>query len=239
MVAVLPNDITKPTTGFDPATVLSEVRGIRSAEPEGSWITREARSEKEAESLVSWADGKGALWTETKVPESDELTGGEHIVELDERSDRVFKSTLPGKFGFAIDLEMISPKGRNSRPRITAGLCQATPDEYLQRLAWQNELFNDRERVVGVVKYPQGISVLSLQPFYKGEKTAQSAIDEWFKSKGWMVLPKEGAYDNRKRDLMIMDAIPRNVLTLENGDIMPFDVVIVKPSQAVKNKFGL
>jgi hypothetical protein len=40
-------------------------------------------------------------------------------------------------------------------------------------------------------------------------------------------------------DLLIMDALPRNVLTLEDGNLMPFDVVIVRPSQSLKSRLGL
>ena len=135
---------------------------------------------------------------------------------------------------------MIHPKGRNARPRITAGLVDATADEYLFRLAKQNELFGDDVRVIGAVRYPQGISVMTAQPFYKGNRTDQVKIDEWFESLGWKKLSqKDGAYYNQEKDLLIMDALPRNVLTLEDGKLMPFDVVIVRPSESLKSRLGL
>ena len=101
----------------------------------------------------------------------------------------VYKSTHPGKFGFGADVEMVYPLGRSARPRITAGLVDATPDEYLFRLMKQNELFGDDLRVMGAVKYPQGIAVLTTQPFYKGTRTDQPEIDRWFESRGWNRLP--------------------------------------------------
>lgn len=46
-------------------------------------------------------------------------------------------------------------------------------------------------------------------------------------------------YSLPERDLLIMDALPWNVLTLENRSVMPFAVVIVQPSQSPKSKLGL
>lgn len=116
----------------------------------------------------------------------------------------------------------------------------ASPEEYLFRLSAQNELFGDEIRVIGVVKYPQGISVLTTQPFYEGQRTAQPAIDHWFEAQGWRKLPsKDGAFHKKGSDLLILDALPRNVLTLTKGQIFPFDVVVVQPSQYLKSRLGL
>jgi hypothetical protein len=65
-------------------------------------------------------------------------------------------------------------------------------------------------------------------------------IDSWFEGRGWKKLTgKDGAFYDEARDLLIMDALPRNVLTLEDGTLMPFDVVIVQPSQSLKSRLGL
>jgi hypothetical protein len=175
-----------------------------------------------------------------RPPVTDELTGGEHIVTLSEDQRLVFKSTLPGKFGYGADVEMIVPRGRWSRPRITAGLVDATPEEYLFRLQQQNELFGDDIRVIGAVKYPQGLSALTTQPFYVGVRTEQSRIDAWFTAKGWKPVDgKDGAFYETSKDLLIMDALPRNVLTFPDGTVMPFDVVVVRPTDDLKSKLGL
>lgn len=240
IVLALPDDQDLPNEGFQPAEVLSSLRAIRSTEPESVGLAREIRTDREAESLARWADAEGVFEIETRPPQPDELTGGEHLVTLDESGGIVYKSTHPGKFGFGADVEMVHPRGRNSRPRITAGLVDASPDEYLFRLTKQNELFKDSVRVIGAVKYPQGVSILTTQPFYKGTRTEQPKIDSWFESRGWRKLPsKDGAFYDEGKDLLIMDALPRNVLTLEDGKIMPFDVVIVKPSESLKAKLGL
>lgn len=220
--------------------MLSGIREIRATEPESAGLAREIRSDREAESLAAWADGRGLLSYRNRTPQTDELTGGEHFVELNETARLVFKSTHPGKFGFSADVELVHPKGWKSKPRITAGLVDATPDEYLFRLLKQNELFDDDIRIMGVVQYPQHLSVLSTQPFYEGERTAQALIDEWFSARGWRKLPeKDGAFHSPDLDLLIMDALPRNVLTLTNGSLMPFDVVVVQPSDFLKSRLGL
>jgi hypothetical protein len=231
---------TSKNTGFPPAEVLSGLREICPTESAGAGLAREIRTDREAESLAAWADAKGALWTEERPPKTDALTGGEHLVEIDELTGTVFKTTHPGKFGFSVDIEMIRPKGWRAAPRITAGLVDATPVEYLLRLQWQNELFGDAIRVVGAARYPQGLSVLTTQPFYSGGRTEQTRINDWFQALGWQQLgSKEGAFYDKDRDLLIMDALPRNVLTLDEGTIMPFDVVIVKPGELLKSKLGL
>ena len=108
---MLPDEPARHAEGFTPAEVLSGIREICPTEPQGFGLARETRSDQEAESLISWADEKGALWSEKNVPKTDDLTGGEHLVEIDEDSGRVFKSTKPGKFGFGVDLEMVRTKG--------------------------------------------------------------------------------------------------------------------------------
>ncbi len=50
---------------------------------------------------------------------------------------------------------------------------------------------------------------------------------------------KDGAFYNESRDLLIMDALPRNVLTTADGNLMPFDVVIVRPDELLKSRIGL
>jgi hypothetical protein len=237
---MLPDEPARHAEGFTPAEVLSGIREICPTEPQGFGLARETRSDREAESLISWADEKGALWSEKNVPKTDDLTGGEHIVEIDEDSGRVFKSTKPGKFGFGVDLEIVRAKGWKSKPRITAGLVDATPFEYLERLGWQNELFGDDIMVNGVARYPNGIAVITTQPFYDGMRTEQKHIDTWFESKGGRrIKTKEGAFYSKDKDLLVMDALPRNVLTLTDGRIMPFDVVIVKPDGHLKSRLGL
>lgn len=236
----LPDVNDRLTQGFQPAEVLSGIRSIRPTEPESSGYPREIRSRGEAESLITWSHARGILATRGCPPQADELTGGEHLVEINEDAGVVFKSTHPGKFGFSADVEMVHPRGRNARPHISVGLVDASPDEYLFRLAQQNSLFGDDIRVVGAVRYPQGVSVLTSQPFYLGTRTEQSDIDTWFEARGWKRLAiRDGAYHSAEKGLLIMDALPRNVLTLEGGMVIPFDVVIVQPSQSMKLKLGL
>jgi hypothetical protein len=236
----LPNVSPRSNEGFQPVEVLSGLCEIRAAESESAGLAREIRSHREAESLASWADARGALWIKAAAPVTDELTGGEHLVEIDERALIVFKTTHPGKFGFGVDVEMIRPKGWKAKPRITVGLADATPEEYLFRLQQQNELFGDDIRVMGVAKFPQGFSVITTQPFYEGTRTDQNRINDWFAACGWkLIADKDGSFYEAEKDLLIMDALPRNVLTFPDGTVMPFDVVVVRPTGDLKWKLGL
>jgi hypothetical protein len=240
MVWALPDAKDSSSQGFQPADVLSGIRSLRAAEQESVGLAREIRTDREAESLAGWADAKGCLEIEKRTPQADDLTGGEHLVTLDASGHFVWKSTHPGKFGFGADVEMVHPSGWRAKPRITVGLVDASPDEYLFRLAMQNELFGDEIRVMGAVRYPQGLSVLTTQPFYHGERTEQPVIDSWFESRGWRRLAeKQGAFYDATKDLLILDALPRNVLTLDRGGILPFDVVVVQPSYHLKSRLGL
>ena len=89
MVSVLPNDNVIPTQGFDPSEVLAGIRALRPAEPQSAWVTRETRSEREAQSLAGWADERGLSSARVVAPHADELTGGEHFVTLKKSSDLV------------------------------------------------------------------------------------------------------------------------------------------------------
>ena len=93
------------------------------------------------------------------------MGGGEHIVRLDDKADRVFKATQLGKQkGYGIALGS-----------YTHG---ATPSEYLDRLNLQNLIFNDDIRLERVVvKNGQPVIVTS-QPAIKGTVPTQAAIDE-------------------------------------------------------------
>lgn len=216
------------------------LRGICAAKPSSAWLAREIRSRREAEPLVILADAGGYLWRKTLHPGPDTLTGGEHLVEIDTREGLVFKITHPGKFGFGVDLEMTDPPGWNQRPSVTASLVDGTPIDYLLRIGWQNEHFGDDIRVLGVAQFPQGVSILTTQPFYRGERTEQALIDSFFEERGWKMMSwKPGAYFHAELDLLALDALPRNVLTLQGDELMPFDVVMVKPEEMLKSKLEI
>ena len=221
--------------GFEPGEILADLRRLRAAEPESLGLAREVRADIESQSLATIFDGKGSLWSEATPQQGDELTGGEHLVYLDEAYGRVFKATKAGKFGFGVGRELIRSKRHGLPPRITAGLVDATPVEYLARLAWQNEVFGDSIKVRGMTVYPNGPAILTTQPFVWGERTEQELIREWFEERGWQALPqKEGAFYHPALDLLVLDALPRNVLTRPDGSRFPFDVVIVRPDPDLK-----
>jgi len=83
---------------------------------------RAERIEAEQHRLIAWAKAHGKLGG--RLPK-DDVGGGEHIVRLDEKADRVIKATQLEKHkGYGIALGS-----------YTHG---ATPSEYLDRLNLQN-----------------------------------------------------------------------------------------------------
>jgi hypothetical protein len=124
------NDPENP--GYEPGAILAELRRLRSAEPASLGLAREIRADRESESLVALFDATGAVWTETAPQQSDELTGGEHLVYLDEAHGRVFKSTKqprnvltrPDGSIFSFDVVIIRP---SSDLRWSLGLSAQPP----------------------------------------------------------------------------------------------------------------
>lgn len=49
------------------------------------------------------------------------------------------------------------------------------------------------------------------------------------------VMNKEGGFYHPDKELLVLDALPRNVLTLEGGQLMPFDVVVVRPTDELRS----
>lgn len=109
----------------------------------------------------------------------------------------------------------------------------ATPSEYLDRLALQNQLFDDDirlERVVGNQGFPV---IVTSQPAIKGEPPAQAALDELMAAKGYQQLAT-GAYYDEPSGLLVFDLFPRNAIQTANGSLYPIDPVI----QRITADFG-
>ena len=170
---------------------------------------RAERIEAEQRRLIAWAKAHGKLGG--RLPK-DDVGGGEHIVRLDDKADRVFKATQLGKQkGYGIALGS-----------YTHG---ATPSEYLDRLNLQNLIFNDDIRLERVVvKNGQPVIVTS-QPAIKGTVPTQAAIDETMEAKGFEKLTP-GAYYDAVDGLLLYDLFPKNAMQAADGVIYPFDPVI-------------
>ena len=146
--------------------------------------------------------------------------GGEHQVYFHKRTQRYLKATLLNRQkGYGIAL------GSQDRG--------ATPSEYLDRLALQNQIFNDDIRLERVVLKSGKPIIRSSQPAIKGTPPTQAALDEMMVGKGYEKLAN-GAYYDERAGLLVFDLFPRNAIQAANGVVYPIDPVI----QRITVEFG-
>ena len=149
---------------------------------------RSSRVEAEQRRLIQWAQENGKLGSSGRLPPVF-ARGGEHQVFFQKRTQCYLKATLPDRQkGYGIALGS-----------FTHG---ATPSEYLDRLALQNQIFNDDirlERIVGNNGRP--IIIIS-QPFIKGGTPTQAALDELMTGKSYEKLA-DGAYYDEHAGLLV------------------------------------
>ncbi len=123
----------------------------------------------------------------------------------------MIKLTLPGEFGAWGGLE-----------------------EYLQRMAWVNELFDDEWLIEGWVRYPNEElpRLVTSQPWYrvqaaKPEPTFEE-IDAYMWQAGFLKA-YEGAWIHRDREIVASDAVPKNFVVDVAGYVQPIDVILLAP----------
>ena len=109
----------------------------------------------------------------------------------------------------------------------------ATPSEYLDRMALQNQIFDDDIKLERVVENDGKPFIITSQPFIKGHPPTQEALDELMTGKGYEQLT-EGAYYDERAGLLLFDLFPRNAIQTADGRIYPIDPVI----QRITPDFG-
>jgi len=114
----------------------------------------------------------------------------------------------------------------------------ATPGEYLERLQLQNQIFNARIRLRGVVDQGDGkISIVTDQPWVEGPDAPVSKID-WF-----IVYDLEferldaGLFYDAATGLLIADVFPKNA-KLSNGLVHVFDPVVQRVAPSLRHSLG-
>jgi carboxynorspermidine decarboxylase len=190
---------------FDSAIRLH--RCLEAAERELDRPDAAQRLHAEAKSLREWALKEGCLLSTAELSATitglDELEGAsEHDVCLNHDQSRVLKWTKPPNFG-------------------ARGSVQA----YLENLLACHLLFGLDWRFEAVVEGPDGLRVLSSQPFIIGENPSIEQIDVWFAALGFSKL-RENTYI-REDGLQIADARPDNILLRPDGSLVPIDIHIL------------
>jgi hypothetical protein len=181
--------------------------------------SRAGRIEAEQRRLIQWAKENGKLGAGSRRPPVF-AGGGEHNVFFQKRTQRYIKATrLDRHKGYGIALGS-----------LTHG---ATPSEYLDRIALQNQIFEDDIRLERVVENEGKPIIITSQPSIKGHSPTQDALDELMLGKGYEKLD-EGAYYDEGAGLLVFDLFPRNAIQAADGHIYPIDPVI----QRITPDFG-
>ena len=202
---------SKKLGGDSPESAACHLRAGDIAAPthDESYAERQQRNAREEGRLRAWAEQQGRLGG--KVPEN-KFDGGEHCVDFDAKSQRFVKATRSDVgFGYGTYL---SNSGQ-----------QATPWEYLDRIALHNRIFHDDIRVEGVVSQSGGrFSIVTSQRRIDGDPASEEEIDQTMCSKGFEPLG-DGIYYNGGEGLLIHDMHPRNAV-FSQGRTIPIDTSI-------------
>jgi hypothetical protein len=177
---------------------------------------RSSRVEAEQRRLIKWAKENGKLGFSGRLPPVF-ARGGEHQVYFQKHTRRYLKTTLPDRQkGYGIALGS-----------LTHG---ATPSEYLDRLALQNQIFEDDIQLERIVANDGKPIIITSQPAIKGNAPTQTALDELMLAKGYEKLA-DGAYYDEQAGLLVFDLFPRNAIQTTDGHIYPIDPVIQRITQ--------
>jgi hypothetical protein len=170
--------------------------------------TRSKRVEAEQRRLIQWAKENGKLGSSGRRPPVF-AGGGEHNVFFQKRTQRYIKATrLDRHKGYGIALGSLSHG--------------ATPSEYLDRIALQNQRFEDDIRLERVVENEGKPIIITSQPSIKGHSPTQDALDELMLGKGYENLTEGACYDEWA-GLLVFDLFPRNAIQAADGHIYPID----------------
>jgi hypothetical protein len=103
--------------------------------------------------------------------------GSEHLVFLDADQARVWKATKLGLFGENYFLRDGKVNQKN-----------CSPLEYLVRLRLWTGVFGSAPVAFGITK---GGQILSRQPFIKGDRPTQAAVDDFLRREGFQPVKQE------------------------------------------------
>ncbi len=148
-------------------------------------------------------------------------SGAEHRVYHDAKNGLAIKSTHANSFGHST---------------YGSGY-QATPSEYLRRLAWSNILFGDSFSIIGVAfDSEQQIEIVCSQPWIEAHPIRpvpfQEEIDAYFGRWGFFrspLNPDAPVFYHAQFNLMVADAHDTNILRDSSERLAAIDVVVGTP----------
>lgn len=181
----------------------------------------------QARRLEQWLRAEGLCVPKSAFAGGFVGAGAEHETYVDVVGGFAVKLTHDGRFGHCLRREGAI----------------ATPIDYLQRLAWHNELFGDDISLHGVLENSAGLRLVSSQPWIVSNPVrltpTQEEIDVFMADFGFTrsrCYPDGFIYFNPSAGLVIGDAQPTNLLLDETGIIRPIDLVIAAPDDEFRVK---
>lgn len=189
----------------------------------------------------------GCSWAEFNALCDEPTLGTEHMVELDERSGLVGKTTIPPAFGLipqvkSHPLAVLNPDSNAPRERSAIEFLPATPIEYLSRWTACNECFGDAVRLASIIRWSDGaVSFGITQPQYHGVPAEPREIEHFFTESGWTRLRDpsgHAVFFNYAFGILAIDAETRNCYVNEGG-LQPFDVILCEPDEEMDGYLGI
>ncbi len=154
---------------------------------------------------------------------------------LDTASQKYFKATHAGRFGFTV---VALPDG-------SLELTGATPLEYLERLLLQNSLFGDRIKLEGIAVEGGKTVVLTSQPNIEGDAVSDAEMTAfmtklWFAPLRGLALGREGAlaFYRDLDEVAAFDAHAGNFVKDGNGVVLPIDLILLHADDALQKAFA-
>jgi hypothetical protein len=196
---------------------VQETSGSASGSPTLAW--QEAR-------LLQWADGLGLLLNPQEIIPFLDRGGQEH--DILKQDERVLKVTRNGVFGLSPGIELALVSSAQDARRFH--LWEATPIEYLERLALQNLLVPGLNRLEGIIHQSNGdLAIVTSQPRFDIIPVSVPEIDAWFAALGFEKIT-DSAYYRRDDNLGVFDAHDKNLVRADEDVLIPFDVIPCHPA---------
>lgn len=219
---------TAPVTGADgPDFVLAALGHLRRSPPPDGGASGTPTVARQKADLCEWAKGLGLLLTPDRLPVIPQRGGQEHDLFHDTATDRYFKVTRDGVFGLSPGIELALVSSGQEARRFQ--LWEATPLEYLERLALHNELVPGLNALEGILVQPDGdLAIVTSQPRFDIVPVTELEIDAWFAAQGFSRIARS-AYYREADNLGVFDAHDKNVVRA--GELLvPFDVIPCRPA---------
>lgn len=215
-------------------SALHDLRGVSG--PDGADSTQRPGAladlaRRQRRTLIEWARRNGKILAGDRFFPRVTNGGAEHRVFLDEAVGRAFKLTIGGGLTVGIDYRI----GKRSQRWLALPFVrEATPREYLERLALFNDVFGDDLQLEGVIVDVEPPCVVTSQPVIRGRETTAAEIADFLTQIEFRPVPGvvAGRHDSvsfyRSDDrVAVFDAHGENFLT-DRGHVAPIDAFILR-----------